>query len=211
MSNYKVYQNVELQGKGNVQPYCLLGVPSESSSEGTNKTIVGKDYNIRSHTVIYSGNIIGESFQTGHGVLLREDNEIVNNVSVVSGSDIEYKLEIGNKVRIHSQVFIPEHSILKDGSWVGPRVTFTNAKFPRSRNVKNNLKGPIIESSAKIGANATLLPGVRVKSNSLVGAGSVVTKDVPRGAVVAGNPAEVIGKVKELRRKGSEEELLYDY
>ena len=77
-------------------------------------------------------------------------------------------------------------------------MVLTNAKYPLSPGVKDELAGPIIRRDAKIGANTTILPGVIVGENALVGAGSVVVRDVPPGAVVAGNPARVIGHIADL-------------
>jgi acetyltransferase-like isoleucine patch superfamily enzyme len=77
-------------------------------------------------------------------------------------------------------------------------VVFTNAKYPLSPGVKDALAGPIIRKGAKIGANATILPGVIVGENALVGAGSVVARNVAPGEVVVGNPARVIRHISEL-------------
>jgi acetyltransferase-like isoleucine patch superfamily enzyme len=74
----------------------------------------------------------------------------------------------------------------------------TNAKYPLSANAKQTLAGPVIRKRAKIGANATILPGVVVGEDALVGAGSVVAHDVPPGAVVVGNPARVISHISKL-------------
>lgn len=160
---------------------------------------MGKNSIIRSHTVIYPGNIIGNNFQTGHGVLIRENNKIGDNVSVGSHSVVEHDVTIGDNCRIHSNVFIPEYSILKNNSWIGPCVVLTNAKYPRSKNVKKNLKGVIISENAKIGAGAVILPGIKIGRNALVGAGSVVTKNVMDNQVVAGNPARVIKDISEIK------------
>ena len=80
--------------------------------------------------MIYAGNVIGRNFQTGNKVNIRESNRIGDNVSVGTLSVIEHHVEIGNNVRIHTQVFIPEFSVLEDGCWIGPNVVFTNAKYP---------------------------------------------------------------------------------
>jgi acetyltransferase-like isoleucine patch superfamily enzyme len=125
-------------------------------------------------------------------------NEIGDNVSVGTLSVVEHHISIGNNVRIHTQVFIPEYSILEDEAWIGPNVVLTNAKYPVSPGVKESLKGPVIKKGAKIGANATILPGVVIGVNALVGAGSVVVHDVPEGAVVVGNPARIIKYISEL-------------
>jgi len=178
--------------------YVIIGLPPRGKKEGELKTLIGNNAVIRSHTVIYSGNVIGDHFQTGHGVMIRENNKIGDNVRVGTGSDIEYEVEIGNNVLIHSQVFIPEYSIIEDNCYIGPNVVLTNAKYPLSPDSKKNLKGPVLEKGAKIGANSTLLPAIVVGENSLVAAGSVVTRDVPSGKVVAGNPAVIIKDISEL-------------
>ncbi|MBI2196479.1 N-acetyltransferase [Candidatus Daviesbacteria bacterium] len=154
---------------------------------------------IRSHTIIYGGNKIGNNFQTGHGVLIRENNKIGNNVSIGSHSVVEHDVVIEDHCRIHSNVFIPESSVLKKNCWIGPCVVLTNAKYPRSKNVKQNLKGVIVSENAKIGAGAVILPGVKIGQNALVGAGSVVTEDVLENVVVAGNPAKVIKNISEIK------------
>jgi acetyltransferase-like isoleucine patch superfamily enzyme len=196
--DYKIYAGVELDPDAIVEDYCILGTPPRGHNEGELKTIISSGAHIRSHTVIYAGNKIGKNFQTGNKVNIRELNEIGDNVSIGTLSVVEHHIYIGNNVRIHSQVFIPEYSILEDGAWIGPNVVLTNAKYPLSPGVKENLKGPIIKKNAKIGANATILPGVVIGENALVGAGAVVVHDVPDGAVVVGNPARIIKKISEL-------------
>jgi acetyltransferase-like isoleucine patch superfamily enzyme len=153
---------------------------------------------LRSHTVIYAGNLIGDGFQTGHGVLVREDNRIGNDVSIGSHSVVEHHVEIGDGVRIHSNTFIPEFSLLEEDCWIGPNVTVTNARYPRSARVTQELKGATIRRGAKVGAGTVLLPGVTIGRNSLIGAGSVVVEDVADGAVVVGNPARVIKHISEI-------------
>ena len=159
---------------------------------------IGKNSNIREPTIIYPDNDIGDNFQTGHFVTIREKNKIGNNVSIGSHSNIEHHITIEDNVRIHSNCFIPEYTILKHDCWIGPNVVLTNAKYPRSNNVKNELKGPYIEEYAKIGANSTILPGIKIGKHALVGAGSVVIKDVPDYAIVVGNPAKIIGDLRNL-------------
>ncbi|MBM7623043.1 acyltransferase [Sporohalobacter salinus] len=198
MSNYKVYPNVELGKNITIEDYSVIGKPPKRKEPGEIKTVIGDNAVIRSNTVIYAGNEIGDNFQTGHHVMIREFNNIGNNVSIGTGSCIEHHINLEDDVRIHSQVFIPEYSKLKQNCWVGPNVVITNAKYPQSTNVKDNLKGAIIEKGAKIGANVTLLPGVNIGEKSLVGAGSVVTSDVPSSKVAVGNPAQIIKDITDI-------------
>jgi len=198
MSSYKIYRNVSLGSGTLVEDFCIVGTPPRGAEDGELATTIGDDSVIRSHTVIYAGNVIGSHFQTGNKVNIRESNRIGNHVSIGTLSVVEHHVEIADNVRIHTQVFIPEYSVLEEGCWIGPNVVFTNAKYPLSPGVKDSLVGPIVKKGAKIGANATLLPGVVIGENALVGAGSVVARDVPAGAVVVGNPARVIRNISEL-------------
>jgi acetyltransferase-like isoleucine patch superfamily enzyme len=194
----KIHPNVQLGETTQIGDYAIVGEPPRGKQPGEVRTVIGSNAVIRSHSIIYAGNVIGDNFQTGHGVMIRENNQIGDNVSVGTHSIVEHHVTIGNGVRLHSNVFVPEYSVLEDGCWLGPNVVVTNAKYPRSPNVKESLKGVVVQRNAKIGANTTLLPGVTIGENALVGAGSVVVDDVPPGAVAVGNPARVIKRVEDL-------------
>jgi acetyltransferase-like isoleucine patch superfamily enzyme len=197
-----IHPNVRLGRNVQIGDHVVLGEPPRGRVSGELETVIGDDAVIRSHTVIYAGNRIGRGFQTGHQVTIREDNEIGDNVSVGTGTVLEHHLRIENGVRIHSQAFIPEMTTLRSRCWIGPRVCITNARYPLSPNVKNELMGADVGEDAKIGANSTLLPGVKIGRNALVGAGTVVTKDVAEDSVVVGNPARVVNTVRNLPYRG---------
>ena len=197
-STSRIYKNVQLGAGTTVEDFSLVGVPPRGAADGELPTVIGDGSVIRSHAVIYAGNVIGSHFQTGNKVNIRESNTIGDNVSVGTLSVVEHHVTIGNGVRIHTQAFVPEFTVLEENCWIGPNVVLTNAKYPVSPNVKDSLIGPTIKKGAKIGANSTILPGVVVGENALVGAGSVVVRDVPDGAVVVGNPARVIGQISDL-------------
>ena len=163
--NNKIYPGVTLGSDVIIEDYCILGVPPRGKEEGELETVIGQGSQLRSHSVIYAGNRIGKHLQTGNKVNIRELNTIGNNVSIGTLTVIEHHINIGNNVRIHSQVFIPEYSVLEDDSWIGPNVVLTNAKYPRSPDVKKNLNGPLIRQGAKIGANSTILPGIIIGKN----------------------------------------------
>jgi acetyltransferase-like isoleucine patch superfamily enzyme len=196
--SYYSYPNVTLGAHSVIGRFVILGEPPRDKQAGELTTVIGANALIRSHTVIYAGNVIGANFQTGHGVMIRELNVIGDDVSIGTHSIVEHHVKIGPRVRIHSNVFIPECSIIEADAWIGPNVVFTNALYPMSRGAKETLQGPHILAGAKIGANATLLPGVIVGQNALVGAGAVVIDHVPDGKVVVGNPARVIKEVAEI-------------
>lgn len=195
----RTYGGVKLGEGSSVGDFCVLGVPPKGKKDGELETVIGRNAFIRSHSVIYAGNRIGDGLQTGHGVLVRENNRIGSNVSIGSHSVVERDTEIGNGVRIHSNAFVPEYTTIKDGAWIGPGVVLTNARYPLSRDAKKSLKGPIIEENAKIGAKSTILPGVRIGRDALVGAGSVVIRDVPDGTVVMGCPAKETNRIERIK------------
>lgn len=188
-----IYPNVKLGRNITVEDYCIIGAPY-SGYKGE-ETVIGDDAVIRSGTVIYAGNTIGSKFQTGNKANIREFNKIGNNVSIGTLSVVEHHVEISDDVRIHSQVFISEYTTLEKGCWLGPNVVLTNARYPMHPDAKIELKGVCVCSNAKIGANTTLLPGINIAKNCLIGAGSVVTKDVPENVIVAGNPARVLRNI----------------
>jgi UDP-3-O-[3-hydroxymyristoyl] glucosamine N-acyltransferase len=122
-----LYPNVSIGDGSRIEDFVIIGVPPAGAQEGELKVDIGDRATIRSHTVIYAGNVIGHRFQAGHGVLVRESNEIGFDVSIGSHTVVEHHVRLGSSVRIHSNAFIPEFSVLEDGAWVGPCVTFTNA------------------------------------------------------------------------------------
>lgn len=193
-----IHPNVHL-GSHVLGFFVVLGEPPKGFTSGQLELKIGDDAIIRSHSVIYAGSMIGDRFQCGHGAIIREFTSIGSDCSIGTGSVVEFKVQMGNSVRLHSKVFVPEFSVLEDGCWLGPNVVITNAKFPLSKRAKETLRGVRICRGAKIGANSTLLPGITIGANALVGAGSVVTKDVAAGQVVVGSPARGLGNVFELK------------
>ncbi len=189
-------QLVKLGLDPKIGQYAILG--EIAKVEEIKPLEIGNNCNIRSHSVLYCNTIIGDNFQTGHNVLIRENNKIGNNVSIGSHSVLERDIVIENNVRIHSNVFIPEYTHLEEKAWVGPNVVMTNAYHPLCPKVKECMKGPTIKKGAIVGANTTLLPYVTIGEGAFVGAGSLVTKDVPEGMVAFGSPAKIIKKVKDL-------------
>lgn len=112
--------------------------------------------------------------------------------------EIQKGVVIGNSVRVQSHAFICEGVTIEDNVFVGHHVVFINDNYPRIQNAVNKnwkLLPVVVKTGASIGSNATILGGITIGVNALVGAGCVVTKDVPDGATVVGNPARIIGEI----------------
>jgi len=126
--------------------------------------------------------------------------EIGDDVKIGTFVEIQKGAKIGNRCKISSHTFICEGVTLEDEVFIGHNVTFINDRYPRSTNGNGKLQTEadwncirtLVKRGASIGSGATLLCGITVGENALVGAGSVVTKNVPPGAVVAGNPARMV-------------------
>jgi UDP-2-acetamido-3-amino-2,3-dideoxy-glucuronate N-acetyltransferase len=106
---------------------------------------------------------------------------------------VENQVVIGDRVTLKSGVQVWDGVTLEDDVFIGPNATFTNDPFPRSKHFLDHYPGTVVRSGASVGANATLLPGIEIGRQAMVGAGAVVTKNVPPHAVVVGNPARIIG------------------
>lgn len=116
---------------------------------------------------------------------------IGTNCNICSCVFIENNVVIGNNVTIKSGVQLWDGLIIEDDVFIGPNATFTNDIMPRSKQYPHEFLVTHIKKGATIGANATILPGISIGVQAFVGAGAVVTKDVPDGATVIGNPAQI--------------------
>lgn len=112
---------------------------------------------------------------------------------------IENDVVIGDRVTVKSGVQVWDGIRLDDDVFVGPNVTFTNDAFPRSKQYPESFAVTTVQAGASIGGGAVILPGRTIGRRAMVGAGSVVTRDVPPHAIVAGNPARIIGYVDDAR------------
>ena len=139
---------------------------------------IGQDTKIWQFCVVLEQAVIGDNCNINAQVLIENDVVIGNNVTVKSG------VQLWDGTRVEDDVFI------------GPNAAFTNDFMPRSKQYPEAFLGITLKHGASIGANATLLPGITVGERAMVGAGAVVTEDVPAYAVVVGNPAKVIRYIK---------------
>jgi acetyltransferase-like isoleucine patch superfamily enzyme len=135
--------------------------------------------------------------------------EIGDNSKVGTFVEVQKGAKIGRNCKISSHTFICEGVTIEDDVFIGHNVTFINDPYPRSTNEGGALQTEkdwvciptLVKRGASIGSSATLLCGVTIGENAIVGAGSVVTKDVPRDTIVAGNPARIMRKTNEEKKK----------
>ena len=184
----------------------LVGYPV--SRTGAGPLVIGADARLRSGTVLYDGTTIGRRLATGHGVIIREGCEIGDDVSVWSNSVIDYGCRIGDRVKIHCNCYVAQYSELEDDVFLAPGVTIANDLYPGDERSAQLMSGPRIGAGAQIGVNVTILPYVRIGASALIGAGSVVTRDIPAGTVAFGNPAVIRRAVTEL--PGMDERVVAD-
>jgi acetyltransferase-like isoleucine patch superfamily enzyme len=182
-------------------PGVTIGYPGERMPSGA--VDLGRDARLRSGTLIYLGSRIGDRFETGHHVLVREQCEIGDDVSVWSNTVIDYGCRLGDGVKIHANCYVAQFTEIEEGAFLAPGVTIANDLYPGDDQSREHMSGPFIGAHAQIGVNATLLPFVRIGEGCLVGAGAVVTRDLPPGTVAYGNPAVVHGRVDDLRGIGA--------
>lgn len=156
---------------------------------------IGPGAQIRSGTVIYAGSTIGQGLKTGHNVVIREENTIGDDLSIWNNSTIDYGCIIGDSVKIHCSVYVAQFTTLEDEVFLAPGVIIANDPHPICGLC---MRGPTIKRGARIGVNVTLLSHIAVGEGALIGAGSVVTRDIPAFSVAYGNPARPTKSVDEL-------------
>lgn len=129
-------------------------------------------------------------------VVVLKNADIGENCNICSHCYIENDVKIGNNVTVKCGVYLWDGITVEDNVFIGPNVTFTNDKYPRSRNHSFKLKRTVIKTGASIGAGSIILGGVTIGQNAMIGAGSVVTKDVPGNELWLGNPAKFVRNIK---------------
>lgn len=161
------------------------------------------DYFIHDTAEVSKTAQIGSNTKIWHYNQIREHVNIGTNCILGKNVYVDFGVQIGNNVKIQNNVSVFHGVTIEDGVFVGPHVCFTNDKNPRAIDEEGNIKGNDdwtvseikIKKGTSIGANSTILPGVTIGEYAMIGAGSVVTRDVPPFALVFGNPAQIRGKV----------------
>ena len=140
---------------------------------------------------------IGKDTRVWQFSVIFENARIGENCNICAHTLIENDVVIGNNVTIKSGVFLWDGTRVEDDVFIGPNATFTNDVMPRSKIYPDVFNGITLKKGASIGANATILPGLTIGCKAMVGAGAVVTKDVPDYAVVVGNPATITRYIEQ--------------
>jgi len=146
--------------------------------------------------IIVKNAVVGEGTKVWHYVNLLNckigKNCVIGSYSEICGM-------IGDNCKIENGVFMPKGVVIQDGVFIGPHVCFTNDRFPRAQG-EWNTTSTLVDSGASIGANATILCGVKIGKYAMIGCGAVVVDDVPAYKIVVGNPARIIGDVRNNRK-----------
>lgn len=162
---------------------------------GKRKPKILKGSYIDKRAVVAKTASIGEGTKIWAFAQIGENAKIGKNCVIGNGAYIDRNVVIGNNVKIHNKALLYNGLIVEDNCFIGPGVCFTNDKYPK-HNTTRNLKDIRwrLKQGAVVGANATILPDINIGKNAIIGAGSVITKDVSDNNIVCGNPAKIIRK-----------------
>jgi acetyltransferase-like isoleucine patch superfamily enzyme len=195
-----INENVSAGDESYIDSHTVLGAPSAEryTDPGDYEPApcrIGRGAVIRSHCIVYAGVTIGDNFECGHHVTLREATRIGDGVRIGTLSDVQPEVSIGNHARLHSNVFVAKRSTIEDLTWLFPYVILIDDPHPPSDTCT---QGPTIRKFAVVGARSTVYPAVEVGEGALVGAMTLVRHDVPPDAVVTGVPARVVGTTADV-------------
>lgn len=188
-----VHGNVVIGPGSVIGSHCSIGVPT-ALAKGK-RLEIGEGANIRSHAVIYEGSTFGERLETGHHVTLREGLDVGKNLRVGTGADLLGSSRVGDFVRMHSGVFVCQGATIGNFVWLYVNTILTDDPHPPNDDC---LVGPTIEDYAVVAANCCIGPGVTIGQGAVVGASSMVTRDVAPGKLALGVPAREIGEAADV-------------
>jgi acetyltransferase-like isoleucine patch superfamily enzyme len=183
----------------------VLSPRSTARKEPLPAAVIGAGTVISTGAIVFAGSTIGERVILGDQSCIRERVTIGDDVVVGRGSLVENDTSIGALTKIQANAYITAYSVLEEHVFIAPCVVTTNDNWMGRTEARfGNIKGPTIRRSARVGGGAILCPGIEVGEEAFVGAGAVVTRDVPPRVVVVGSPARVLRDVRpeELRENG---------
>src|SRR4051812_13552887 len=182
-----------------------LGAKSTARREPLPPTVIGDRTVVSTGAIVFAGSTIGADCILGDQSCVRERVDIADDVVVGRGSLVENDTTIGSGTRIQAEAYVTAYTTVEEDVFIAPCVVTTNDNFMgRTEKRKALMKGPTIRRGARVGGGAILCPGVEIGEEAFVGAGAVVTKDVPARKVVVGSPARILRDVDadELRENG---------
>jgi acetyltransferase-like isoleucine patch superfamily enzyme len=182
-----------------------LGASSTAKRDPLPPTTIGDGTVISTGAIVFAGSSIGANCIVGDQSCIRERVTMADNCILGRGSLIENDTTVGAGTRIQAEAYVTAYSTLEEDVFIAPCVVTTNDNFMgRTEKRKSLMKGPTIRRGARVGGGAVLLPGIEIGEEAFVGAGAVVTKDVPPRKLVVGSPARVLRDVSEdeLRANG---------
>jgi len=200
-----IYPNVVIEDNVEIMEGAVIGrmpkgarATSRKTIDEYKKVVIGEGSVISPHAVIYTDVRIGKGTLVGDGASIREQCEIGDECIIARMVTINYNTKIGNKTKIIDNTHITGNMIIGNNVFISTLVSTTNDNNIGAKGYDESfVRGPIIEDNVLIGASASILPGVRIGKNSIIAAGSVVTKDVEPYSVVMGVPGRVVRKVQE--------------
>jgi acetyltransferase-like isoleucine patch superfamily enzyme len=182
-----------------------LGASSTAKRDPLPPTTIGDGTVISTGAIVFAGSSIGANCIVGDQSCIRERVTLADDCVLGRGSLIENDTTVGAGTRIQAEAYITAYSTLEEDVFIAPCVVTTNDNFMgRTEKRRSLMKGPTIRRGARVGGGAIILPGIEIGEEAFVGAGAVVTKDVPPRKLVVGSPAKVLRDVAddELRENG---------
>lgn len=159
---------------------------------------LGPRARLRSGTVLYAGSTIGTDFQTGHNVVVREQNTLGDHVQIWNNTTIDYGCTLGDRVKIHTNCYIAQYTVMEDDVFLAPGVTIANDLHSGCAFSAECMRGPTLKRGVQVGVNVTIVPRVMIGEYSVIGSGAVVTRDIPPHSLVVGNPGRVIKQIEAI-------------
>jgi len=199
-----IHPNTRIGDRVRIDDYAVLGKPPRSASISILKIAseyspleIGNDAFIGAHSIIYLGAKLADKVFVADLASIREEVFLEEGVIVGRGVSIENRCRVGEYTKIETEVYVTAYTIIEERCFIAPMVCMSNDNYlGRTEERFKHMKGPHIKRGARIGSNAVLLPGVIIGEEAVVGAGSVVTKDIPPYETWVGVPARFLRKTK---------------